>query len=331
MTVFKLERERHSSVRFSSNLFFVKNRNLYNYDLSTKEQSLLSAVNTNAQQVLLNQPKSIYYNHWNQSSHTLILNFDGENSCFIIYDFNKDLNRINCSLEKRGDNTLGAVFLSKDKVCVLDMNREVAVCNLDGSNIKKVSLNKKGLTKIEQLYPAPLGKILVHADDCIFMYDLAARKVIDEMTLPEASVVKQIHWSSSMGHFVVITSKQIYMMTKQFELLYSLKEASKIKSGCFDENDTFIYSTATHLKYMFASKCQTSGTFKSIEQPLYVGFFMKNQVYTFTRSGALEVVEVNNTDYLFKMALQKKNLLEVKEILSKGTLCGHSIVNYLKE
>ena len=30
----------------------------------------------------------------------------------------------------------------------------------------------------------------------------------------------------------------------------------------------------------------------------------------------MEVIEVNNTDYLFKMALQKKNLLEVKEILS---------------
>ena len=30
----------------------------------------------------------------------------------------------------------------------------------------------------------------------------------------------------------------------------------------------------------------------------------------------MQVTEVNNTDYLFKMALQKKNLLEVKEILS---------------
>ena len=50
-----------------------------------------------------------------------------------------------------------------------------------------------------------------------------------------------------------------------------------------------------------------------------------------TIEGVLETIEVNNTDYLFKMALQKKNLLEVKEILSKGSLCGHTIVNYLKE
>jgi hypothetical protein len=59
------------------------------------------------------------------------------------------LKTVNCNLEKRGDHTLGAVFSSKDKICVLDMNRELAICNLDGSNIKKVTLTKKGLTKIE--------------------------------------------------------------------------------------------------------------------------------------------------------------------------------------
>lgn len=94
---------------------------------------------------------------------------------------------MNCTLEKRGDNTIAAVFISKDKICVLDMNRELAVCNLDGTNIKKVLINKKGLTKIEMIYPAPLGKILVHADDSVFLYDLSARKFIKEITLAEGT------------------------------------------------------------------------------------------------------------------------------------------------
>lgn len=220
MTVFKLERERHSSTRFGSNIFFVKNKNLYLYDLSTKEQTLMSVVNSSAkQEVLLNQPKSIYYNTFNQGAHDIILNFDGESSCFIIYEYNKDLSKVNCALEKRGDNTLGAVFISKDKMCVLDMNREVAVCNLDGNNIKKVQLNKKGLNRIEQLYPAPLGRILVHADDSIFMYDLAARKVLHELTLPEGTSVKQVHWSANMTHFTIITSTSLMMLTKTFEVV----------------------------------------------------------------------------------------------------------------
>ena len=94
---------------------------------------------------------------------------------------------MNCTLEKRGDNTIAAVFISKDKICVLDMNRELAVCNLDGTNIKKVPINQKGLNKIEMIYPAPLGKIIVHADDSIFLYDLSARKFIKEITLAEGT------------------------------------------------------------------------------------------------------------------------------------------------
>lgn len=145
------------------------------------------------------------------------------------------------------------------------MNREVAVCNLDGSNIKKVQINKKGLTKVEMIYSAPLGRILVHADDCIFLYDLAARKVLNEMTLPEATKVKQIQWNQSFTFFVVITQTSIMMLNKNFDILNQQKESSKVKAGCFDENDTFIYSTSTHLKYMFASECKTTGTFKSTE------------------------------------------------------------------
>ena len=42
-------------------------------------------------------------------------------------------------------------------------------------------------------------------------------------------------------------------------------------------------------------------------------------------------IEVNNTDYLFKIALQRNDLLAVKDILQQGSLCGNAIVSYLKE
>jgi hypothetical protein len=42
---------------------------------------------------------------------------------------------------------------------------------------------------------------------------------------------------------------------------------------------------------------------------------MKNQVFALNRLGDMSQIEVNNTDYLFKLALQQKNLNEVKEIL----------------
>ena len=52
--MFKLERERHASVRVSSSIFYVKNKNLYLYDLTTKNKSLVCPITTNGKQVLLN-------------------------------------------------------------------------------------------------------------------------------------------------------------------------------------------------------------------------------------------------------------------------------------
>lgn len=90
---------------------------------------------------------------------------------------------------------------------------------------------------------------------------------------------------------------------------------------------------------------KTTGTFKSIEEPVYVAFvsmidypnpllniqFMRNTFFVLTRHGEIEAITVDNTDYLFKRALQQKNLVEVREILGRGTLCGRSIICYLKE
>lgn len=125
----------------------------------------MAPVNTNGKAVLLNQPKSVYYNFFNPSSHDIILNFDVEGGCFVIYEFHKDLKQVKCNNEKRGDYTLAACFISKDKICVLDQNRELAVCNFDGSNLKKIQVNKKGPGKIDMIFPGPLGKVLIQSDD----------------------------------------------------------------------------------------------------------------------------------------------------------------------
>ena len=146
----------------------------------------------------------------------------------------------------------------------------------------------------------------------------------------QVSDVKQVYWTGTFTNIVITTKTSIIMATKNLDIINKQKETAKIKSGCFDEQKAFIYSTSTHIKYLFCEG-HTSGTFKSIDEPCYTSFYMKNQVYSFTRGGDLQAQEVNNTDYQFKYALQQKNLQEVKEILSQGNLCGHSIVSYLKE
>jgi len=87
--------------------------------------------------------------------------------------------------------------------------------------------------------------------------------------------IKRIYWTPNFTHLTVITKASIIILNKNLQIVNSQKETSKIKSGCFDESNSFVYSTSTHLKYMFLEG-KTSGTFKSIDQPVYLTFFLRN-------------------------------------------------------
>ena len=71
-------------------------------------------------------------------------------------------------------------------MCVLDVNKDLAVCGFDGSNMKKITVTntRKGGVggKIDAIFPGPLGKILLHLDgDTLVIYDVAARKCVHEL------------------------------------------------------------------------------------------------------------------------------------------------------
>jgi hypothetical protein len=152
---------------------------------------------------LLNQPTQIYYNVFNQAANDFLLHFDIEGGSWLLFECDKDLrNGCKLTLEKKGDAALASLFISKDRIAVLDSNREVIVGNFDGTNTKKWPIFKKGMTKIDMIFPAPLGKILVQADDCLFMYDMSARKVMCELSITD---VKRVQWTPHFCHAVLIT------------------------------------------------------------------------------------------------------------------------------
>jgi hypothetical protein len=122
------------------------------------------------------------------------MHFDVEGGAFAIYEVDRDIKNGDPKLlaEKKGEYCLGAVFISKDRIAVLDTNREVTVGNFDGSNTKKWPIVRKGMTKIDMIFPCYVGKILVQADETLFMYDMSARKVTFELAIAD---VKRVCWT----------------------------------------------------------------------------------------------------------------------------------------
>jgi coatomer subunit alpha len=218
MNVFKLERERHASVRIGPNVFYVKNKNFYLYDLKQRSKTVVCPVNTSGKQVLLNQPTQIYYNSFNNASHNFLMHFDVEGGAFAIFEVDRDIKNGDAKLlaEKKGDYCLGAVFISKDRIAVLDTNREVTVGNFDGSNTKKWPIVRKGMTKIDMIFPAYVGKILIQADETLLMYDMSARKVTFELAISD---VKRVQWTPQFTHAIIMTKHQILVVNKSLQVL----------------------------------------------------------------------------------------------------------------
>jgi hypothetical protein len=166
----------------------------------------------------MNQPGQVYHNSFNQASHDILLNYEQEGGQYVLFQFDKDLSKARCINEKRGD-ALAAFFISKDRMCILDKSHDVYVSSFDGSNTKKWPIIKKNLTKVDNIYPGPLGKILVHSDnECLFMYDLSARKVLHEVAITD---VRRVHWSSTYNHCIVITKTSIYVLNKSLGIINS--------------------------------------------------------------------------------------------------------------
>jgi hypothetical protein len=68
------------------------------------------------------------------------------------------------------------------------------------------------------IYPGPLGKILIHSDDSIQLYDVSARKVIHEIA---ATDVKAVYWNQGFTHAAIITKTQIIITNKNLEIVHS--------------------------------------------------------------------------------------------------------------
>jgi hypothetical protein len=192
LTVFKVERERVPSISINNVSFYVFNKNLYFYT-TTGEKTLLTQTYNSGKQALMNQPSQLYYNHFNTSGHDLIMYFKGETPYFLIYQIDKNLAAKKIISEKKGDGVSGAVFISKDKICVLDKSGDLYLCSYDGSQRKEIPW-VNGET-IDKIFPANLGKVIVHTtDNNLYLFDVSLKKIVHSM---QSSDIRDIHWNAN--------------------------------------------------------------------------------------------------------------------------------------
>ena len=126
------------------------------------------------------------------------------------------------------------------------------------------------------------------------------------------------------------------MVSKNLDYLTSENEYLRVKSGAWDENGVFVYSTPSHVKYLLQNG--DTGIIQACEQVIYIAAVAKGKLFYMnpvsgTADDASEPIktEFNCHEYLFKLALERRDFKAVEQHIRNGGICGSVIIGYLKK
>jgi coatomer subunit alpha len=329
MTIFKLERERPAFETVGGRCFYVKDRYLRIHEFGNgRDISLASLRRTsyNMTPGIGGGPRTLHFNVFNKAEINVLLHTDSDGGSFELFTFANDSNGSGEAPDiKRGTEALAAVFIARDRFIVLDKSRQLLVMNFNNEVVKKITPPLVGADAI--FATGTLGRILLKSDDRVVLYDQQARKVVSEMQAPK---VKYICWNKDYSMVALMSKHQVIIANKNLEQQCVINEPIRIKGGAWDGNKPiFVYATLKHVKYLISNG--DSGIVRGLEFPVYVTKINGNSLFCLDREGKMRTLEVDITEAMFKLALERKDYPEVMRMVKHSRLCGKAIIAYLTE
>ncbi|KAF2585094.1 hypothetical protein F2Q70_00033716 [Brassica cretica] len=109
----------------------------------------------------------------------------------------------------------------------------------------------------------------------------------------------------------------------------TLHETIRVKSGAWDDNGVFIYTTLNHIKYCLPNG--DSGIIRTLDVPIYITKVSGNTIFCLDRDGKNRAITINATEYIFKLALLRKRYDHVMGMIKNSQLCGQAMIAYLQQ
>ncbi|KAF2540122.1 hypothetical protein F2Q68_00028582 [Brassica cretica] len=223
---------------------------------------------------------------------------------------------------KRGTGG-SAVFIARNRFAVLEKSTsQVLVKNLKNEVVKKSSLP----IPTDAIFYAGTGNLLCRSEDKVVIFDLQQRLVLGELQTP---FVRYVVWSNDMESVALLSKHTIIIATKKLVLQCTLHETIRVKSGAWDDNGVFIYTTLNHIKYCLPNG--DSGIIRTLDVPIYITKVSGNTIFCLDRDGKNRAITINATEYIFKLALLRKRYDHVMGMIKNSQLCGQAMIAYLQQ
>eukprot|EP01113_Clastostelium_recurvatum_P048774 TRINITY_DN894_c0_g1_i4.p1 TRINITY_DN894_c0_g1~~TRINITY_DN894_c0_g1_i4.p1 ORF type:complete len:1261 (+),score=453.13 TRINITY_DN894_c0_g1_i4:106-3888(+) len=316
MIVFKLERERPAYASLNNEgVYFLKDKYVRHTDLSSSRDGPILPLRRGGVRV---QSMS-----FNPPDRALLVNSDTDGGTYELYIVPKDSSKAQDSVDCKQGKGVVAVFTGRDRFAVLEKYGGVIVRNLKNEEVRKCNPPFQP----EWMFAGPTGMVLLRGEEKIALYDLQQRVVMAELTTP---FIKYAVWSNSSTNpmLALFGRDTLILCSRRLEQLCMIHETIRIKSGAWDENGVFLYTTLNHIKYCLPNG--DNGIIRTLDQPVYITAVRGSKVYCLDRECKNRAISLDPTEYLFKLALVQKRYSDVLRMVREKPLIGTSIVAYLE-
>ncbi|XP_031494258.1 coatomer subunit alpha-1-like [Nymphaea colorata] len=321
MIVFKLERERPAFSVSGDSIFYTKDRFLRFYEFSTQKDIQLIPIRRPGSTTLNQGPRTLSYS---PTENAVLICSDVDGGSYELYIIPKDsVGRSDTAQDaKRGAGGC-ALFVARNRFAVLDKsNNQVLVKNLKNEIVKKSSLP----VATDAIFYAGTGNLLCRAEDRVVIFDLQQRTVLGDLQTP---FVKYVVWSNDMESVALLSKHAIIIANKRLVHRCTLHETIRVKSGAWDDNGVFIYTTLNHIKYCLPNG--DNGIIRTLDVPIYITKVSGNTIYCLDRDGKNRAIAIDATEYVFKLSLLRKKYDNVMSMIRNSQLCGQAMIAYLQQ
>ncbi|KAJ5801029.1 uncharacterized protein N7518_003097 [Penicillium psychrosexuale] len=307
--VFKLERERPASAIYQNQLFYItKDKHVKSYDFSKNVESppLLSLRKLGSPWV---PPRTLSYN---PAERAILVTTPADNGTYELIHLPRDgTGAVEPTDVKRGQAT-SAVFVARNRFAVFSPSTQ--------------QVDIKDLTGTTDIYFGGTGCLLFITPTHVTLFDIQQKKQLAELAV---SGVKYVVWSNDGLYCALLSKHNVTIVTKTLEQVSTLHETIRIKSATWDDAGVLLYSTLNHVKYSLLNG--DNGIIRTLDQTVYLVRVKGRNVYALDRNAQPRILEIDPTEYRFKLALVKRNYDEMLQIIKTSSLVGQSIISYLQK
>jgi len=318
MVVFKLERERPAFAVHGNILYYVRDRHLRKLDFTTQKDKPILQLKGGSRSPV----HSMSYNPAENSVLLTTRTYNLESSSYDLYTLPKETDgQTPDSADSKRSAGVTAVWVARNRFAVLDRSHTLIVKNLKNELTKKITL-----PNCEEIFYAGTGMLLLRDADGVTLFDVQQKRNLAHIKIPKC---RYVVWSPDMSTVALLSKHAINICNKKLELLCFIHENTRVKSGIWDDSGVFIYTTSNHIKYAITNG--DHGIIRTLDLPVYLTKMKGDQVFLLNRDCKPCTMNVNITEFKFKLALIGRKYDEVLHMVRNSKLVGQSIIAYLQK